>query len=79
MACVGEEGAEWVVRVGGQAGEAEPAGDESEGVVGGAMWPVRQGGECVGEGNGFRIDHQVAGQECGGGAACIGQVDVCLA
>lgn len=49
-------------------------GDEVEGVAGVAVWPVRQGGECAGESNGFGIGHQVAGQQGGGGAACGGQV-----
>lgn len=63
VACVGEEDAEGIVRVAGQAGQAESVGDEAEGVVGGAMWPVRQSGEYAGEGNGFGIGHQVAGQQ----------------
>ncbi|CAB53298.1 hypothetical protein GTY87_40020 [Streptomyces sp. SID7813] len=76
MACVGEEDAEWVVRVACQAGQSEAVGDEGEGLAGVAVWPVREGGECAGEGDGFRVDHQVAGHQGGGGAARGGQAGV---
>lgn len=69
---VGEIGAERVVDGGGEARQAEPVGDEGEGVAGGVVVPARQGGgECAGEGDGVGVGDQVACQECGGGAAVI--------
>lgn len=76
VACVGEEDAERVVRVEGQAGKSESLGDEAEGLAGVAVWLVREGGECAGEGDGFWIGHQVSRQEGGGGAVRGGQVGV---
>lgn len=64
---------EGIVRVGGEAGQPESVGDESEGVVGGVACLVRQHGECAGQCDSLWVGHEVACQEGGGGVAGGGQ------